>query len=203
MLCLIKGSVLLISLLFTNVYAGTSPFSVSVSLEKHKETDADKHVLKVSLASNSKEEEKYLVKINVPSSEIKVLDLQEAYSGSIKPADSDSFFIDVEPINEGRGQIKVIASGKDWLFDYSVSKDDTGKFLIYVSNTASNVSPDGEGQGLDPTDVGSAIYDNGDDLNSKIVVNDENRNNNLLRYLMFVLSFFILGYLIYKIVKED
>jgi len=199
-----------------SVYSEGNPFTVSASLEKHVDEGFEKHTLKISLNSNSKDAERYLIKINIPSSDIKNTSLKNSYAGSIQPLDSDSVFVEIEPLNEGKGQIKVTSyryisdtgldagSARDWLFDYSIGKDDTGKFLVYISSSPVNKNAEGEIKDLDTADIGSAIYDNGDeDLNTKIVVNESNRNNNFLRYLLFVLSFFILGYLVYRIVKED
>ena len=51
------------------------------------------------------------------------------------------------------------------------------------------------------SEMGIGITD--DRGSTKIIVNSDNRNNNFLRYILFVLSFFILGHLVYRILKED
>ena len=183
-----------------------NPFNIDLNLEKHLDEEGEKQTLKVTIISSSKSKEKYYSVIEIPSSSIRNLTGKNTYTGEIQPLDSDNFFIDIEALQEGRGKIKAqvykYIDGKDVdsasvilrSFDYSITKDDNDKYLIYVSKDAGSEVPSA---GIIDTETTE------EDQSTKIIVNDQNRNNNLLRYILFILSFFVIGHLIYKIVKED
>ncbi len=191
--------------------AQTNPFNVTLTLEKHVDENGEKQTIKVVVLSESKNKEKYYLTIDLPASSIKNIEEKKSYTGSIEPLDSDSFFIDIEPVGEAKAQIKTsiykyvndknidAANVRNQLFDCSVVKDDNDKYLVYISNNVSNQnSPSiivgSEVLELNPTE---AVTD------SKIVINEASRRNNSLRYFLFLLSFFVIGHLIYRIVRED
>ena len=190
----------------STLFAQANPFNIDLNLEKHLDEEGEKQTLKITVVSSSKNKERYYSVIEIPSSSIRNLTGKNTYTGEIQPLDSDNFFIDIEALQEGRGKIKAqvykYVDGKDIdsasvvlrSFDYSITKDDNDKYLIYVSKDASSEVPSA---GIIDTETTV------EDQSTKIIVNDQNRNNNLLRYILFILSFFVIGHLIYKIVKED
>jgi len=192
-----------------------NPLNVTLTLEKHVDENGEKQTIKVDVLSSSKNKEKYYLTIELPASSIKTNDAKDTagknfYSGSLEPMDSNDFFIDIEPVGEGKGQIKTSiykyldnqktdsANVKNQSFDYSVVKDDNDKYLVYISNNASNQnSPGVVGSGILELNSPEAVTD------SKIIINEDSRRNNFLRYFLFVLSFFVIGHLVYRIVRED
>ena len=207
------------ALLFISVgaYPQTNPFSVNLGLEKHIDADGEKQTIKVTVVSNSSNKEKYYLTLSLPAAAIRNINNKNSYTGSLEPMDSDSFFVDVEPVGEGRGQVKATiykyvneknidsANAKEHIFDYSVVKDESDKYLIYISKPAAQQTDaggviSGVELGVDDS-VGTNEGET--DQATKIIVNEVNRNNNFLRYALFLLSFFVIGHLIYRIVRED
>ncbi len=180
------------------IYAEAKPlFVVDLSLHNNKE-------FKLSITSKSNSKEKYKIILNVPASDIKILPDKTEFIGELGSMDSEQFLLGFEPIQEGNGIISVSVYTEDklektWSFDYSVSKDDTGEFLVYVSSSDVNKKSLVSEEEL--SEMGIGIID--DSGSTKIIVNSDNRNNNFLRYILFILSFFILGHLVYRILKED
>ncbi len=182
----------------SNIYAEVKPlFAIDLSLNNNKE-------FKLNITSKSNNKEKYKVVINAPASDIRISSEKTEFTGELGPMDSEQFFVGFDPLQESNGVIGINVYTEDklektWSFDYSVSKDDTGEFLVYVSGSDSNKQNLVSEEEL--SEMGIGIID--DSGSTKIIVNSDNRNNNFLRYILFVLSFFILGHLVYRILKED
>lgn len=223
MLSLINKRFLLstIALVFcVNLNATTNPFSVNFESQK-KEVDGHlTQFIKISISSRSIEEAKYQMFVEIPNKGLSVIDGKKVYSGVLAPLKSDDIYISVKLSSTDEGEIKAkvynymddreldIQNLRVFYSRYSITKSLEGQDGLFVLNMGSvnektDVEKTSEAKGGNDTEKADMDQVNLDDESKqKFVVDPKNRYNNTLRGLLFVLSFFILGWLTYRIINK-
>lgn len=221
MLFLNKRSLILVALLLSSgsVFAVENPFNVNFDLDKRTTSEGTFQLIKVSISSRSSEDSNYLLKVNIPETNIKFVDGKKVFTGVLGPLRSDDFYITVKGVVAGEGEINAkayvsldgnsidTATAREFYANYLVKKvNDDFEISIVKTGEKQNTGAAKQDARSDQTtieqmkDTAQAIAI--DDTSQKFVINSGNRYNDLLRSLLFVLSFFVVGYLLHMIVKK-
>lgn len=203
-----------------NLSATTNPFSVNFESQK-KEVDGHlTQFIKISISSRSIEEAKYQMFVEIPSNGLSVIDGKKVYSGVLAPLKSDDMYVSVKLSSTDEGEIKVkvynyiddreldIQNLRVFYSKYSITKSLDGQEDSLVLNMGSTNEKTDVEKTADAKGVNSTEQTNPDQINlddeskQKFVVDPKNRYNNTLRGILFVLSFFVLGWLTYRIMNK-
>ncbi|MEI6092062.1 MAG: hypothetical protein WCQ47_00085 [bacterium] len=199
-----------------NLKAVTNPFSVNFESQK-KELDGHMtQFIKVSISSRSIEEAKYQMFIDVPSNGLSVIDGKKVYSGVLAPLKSEDIYISVNLSSTAEGEIK--AKVYNYIDDreldtqnlrvfgskYSITKNVdalTGSYLLNIGSTNEKADTEKTSDVKNSNNIDNKIVID-DQSKQKFVVDPKNRYNNTFRGLLFILSFFIIGWLTYRIINK-
>jgi len=198
-----------------------NPFSATVDVDKRATSEGMMLLIKAGIASRSGEDSNYLLKLNIPETNIKILDGKKVFTGVLGPLKSDEFYITIKGVSEGEGEIiaKVYVSldgnsvdastVREFVAKYKVSKD-LDVSITKVEERQTGVKPETQVQAQAQTapitmdqmkDVAQVVDDTGD-TSQKFVINSGNRYNNVLRGILFIACFIIVGYLLYLSMKK-
>ena len=197
---LVIGMVMLVS---GGLSAASNPFSVTLETEKKNIEGEITQVLKVSISSRNIEEAKYQLILDIPKGNISILEGKRAYSGVLGPLKSEEFYLSLKVVSPGENEIRARAYNyiDDRELDVQNVRVFYSKYSVTKKADSTNLKP------VAVTDQAPAVDQNqpnlsDDDSKQKFVVNPKNRYNNFIRGLLFVLSFFIVGWLAYKIINK-
>ena len=222
---LVMGIVMLIS---GGLAAASNPFSVTLETEKKNIEGETTQVLKVSISSRSIEEAKYQLILDIPKGNISILEGKRAYSGVLGPLKNEEFYISLKLISPGENEIRAraynyiddreldVQNVRVFYSKYSITKNVNSAQGVYTfSMNVTSEKTDAEKKAdstnskppvgvIDQVPIADQNQPNisDDDSKQKFVVNPKNRYNNFVRGLLFVLSFFIVGWLAYKIINK-
>ena len=214
--------------LFVLFYSGLciaveNPFNITLDVDKRTTSEGIMQLIKVGISSRSGEDSNYLLKVNIPETNMKIMDGKKVFTGMLGPLKSDEFYITVKGVAEGDGEIiaKVYVSldgnsvdsstGREFAAKYNVRKINED-FDISVARTEERQSaPRTDAQTqvqaqstpitIDQMkDVAEGIDDT--DASQKFVINSGNRYNNVLRGVLFICCFIIIGGLFYMSMKK-
>jgi len=221
---LVIGMVMLVS---GGLSAASNPFSVTLETEKKSIEGETTQVLKVSINSRSIEEAKYQLILDIPKGNISILEGKRAYSGVLGPLKSEEFYISLKIASPGENEIRARAYNyiddreldmqnvRVFYSKYSVTKNvnpTQGAYAFSMNVTSEKTDAEKKAdstntktvEGVEQAPAVDQNQPNISDDNSKqkFVVNPKNRYNNFIRGLLFVLSFFLVGWLAYKIINK-
>ncbi|MCX6111945.1 MAG: hypothetical protein NTY22_01490 [Proteobacteria bacterium] len=221
---LVIGMVMLIS---GGLAAASNPFSVTLETEKKDIEGETAQVLKINISSRSIEEAKYQLILDIPKGNISVLEGKKVYSGVLGPLKSEDFYISLKLVSPGENEIRArvynyiddreldIQNVRIFYSKYSVTKNVNpaqGAYVFSMNVTSEKTDAEKKAdsantKNINTVDQAQAMDQNqpnvvDDQSKQKFVVNPKNRYNNFIRGLLFVLSFFIIGWLAYKIMNK-
>ena len=221
---LVIGMVMLIS---GGLAAASNPFSVTLETEKKNIEGEITQVLKVSINSRSIEEAKYQLILDIPKGNISVLEGKRVYSGVLGPLKSEDFYISLKLVSPGENEIRAraynyiddreldIQNVRVFYSKYSLTKNVNpaqGNYTLSMSITSEKTDAEKKAdtstsKGVEPVDQAPAADQNqpnisDDQSKQKFVVDPKNRYNNFVRGLLFILSFFVIGWLAYRIMNK-
>ena len=216
-------------LISTKVFCQTNPFNAVFSVKTDDVGGDVKNILIIGVVSE-RSEGKYKLIVDINGGFIKAANNSEVFSGKADSAVRREHYIPLEVLKEGSGELLAkiytftdsmdveTSSQRAFVAKYSVKKKAIGDgYDITISDTkeqqvASETESDSgktanTGQ-LTITDMKEVIGSSPDtqdqlqDNAQKFVINTQKRYNNFGRSLLFVFSFFILGYLCYRILVK-
>ncbi len=209
-----------------NLYCQSNPFNAVFNLKSQDNID-DKNILIIGVASE-KNEGRYKLMVDTTGDAIKLTNGNEVFTGKAGSAVREEHYLPFDIIKDGEGEVSVrififtdsmdidASSKREFSTKYTVKKKVTGGYDVAISdvrekhvteqNDQSNTSaPAGPLTITDMKDVVNSSPDTqlADPENQqKFVINTQKRYNGLLRSILFVFSFFILGYLCYRILNK-
>lgn len=222
-----KVALLFLSFILTNnIYCQSNQFDAVFNLKSQDSMD-DKNILIIGIASE-KNEGKYKLMVDTEGDAIKFINGNEVFTGKAGSTVRQEHYLPFDINKEGEGSVTAriytftdsmdidASSKKEFFVKYTVKKRSTGGYDVNISDVkerhteqtdqTSSTAP-GALTINDMKEVVSSSPDTqqnlvGQENQQKFVINTQKRNNGFLRSLLFVFSFFILGYLCYRILNK-
>ena len=217
----------LVVTLSNSVYCQSNPFNTVFNLQSQDSID-NKNVLIIGVASE-KNEGKYKLMVDAIGDAIKLTNGNEVFTGKAGSAIREEHNLPFYINKEGEGEISArvymftdsmdidSSSKREFFVKYTVKKKFTGGYDVTISDVkekhgTEQAEPSGSttSGALTITDMKEVVSSSpdtqqgltGQDSQQKFVINTQKRYNGLLRSLLFVFSFVILGYLCYRILNK-
>ncbi|MFH1224161.1 MAG: hypothetical protein V1647_07480, partial [Pseudomonadota bacterium] len=86
-------------------YAVENPFSVNFDVDKKTTSEGTFQIIKVAINSRSGEGTGYFLKLNIPETNMKMLEGKRVYTGTLLKG--DEFYIMVKGVSEGEGELSA------------------------------------------------------------------------------------------------
>ena len=213
--------------LSSNVYSQANQFDAVFNL-KSQDSIEDKNVLIIGVASE-KNEGKYKLMVDTSGDAVKFENGNQVFTGKAGSTVREEHYLPFSIVKEGEGIVSVRiytftdsmdvdgASKREFVVKYTVKKRSLGGYDVILSDVKEKHTTEQSGQTssvsqgtltiTDMKDVVSSSPDTQPGLadqenQQKFVINTQKRYNSFLRSLLFVFSFFILGYLCYRILNK-
>ncbi len=209
-------------LLSCELFAQANSFNAVLSLKTSDNTDG-KNALVVGVAAE-KNEAKYKLMVDSYGEALGLSEGSQVLTGKADVSIRQEHYIPLDVIGEGDGEISVRiyaftdsmdvdpGSKREFFVKYSVKRrSGTENYNIVFSGTKERQeSPKQYGQAnaasaptgsLTMTEMQEVVGTSPDNV-QKFVINTQKRYNNLFRSLLFIASFFILGFLCYRILTK-
>ena len=206
-----------------NVYCQSNPFNAVFNLKSQDSID-DKNVLIIGVASE-KNEGKYKLMIDVSGDAVKLTNGNEVFTGKASSAVRQEHYLPFDIKKDGNGEVSAkvymftdsmdidSSSKREFFVKYTVKKKNSGGYDVVFSETKerhtveqSNETGATDTNALTITDMKEVVGSSSDVVDQenpqKFVINTQKRYNGFLRSLLFVFSFFILGYFCYRILNK-
>lgn len=209
-------------LLSCELFGQANSFNAVLSLKPSDNTDG-KNTLIVGVAAE-KNEAKYKLMVDAYGEAIGLSEGSQVLTGKADVSIRQEHYIPIDVIGEGEGEVSVRlyaftdsmdidpGSKREFFVKYSVKrKPGTENYNVVFSGTKERQeSPKQYGQtntasattgSLTMTEMQEAVEASPDNV-QKFVINTQKRYNNLFRSLLFIASFFVLGFLCYRILTK-
>jgi len=212
-----------------NIFCQTNPFNAVFNLKNEDNVDK-KNVLIVGIASE-KNEGKYKLMIDAYGEALSLMNGNEVFTGKADSSVRQEHYLPLQINDAGEGEITArlytftdsmdvdSSSKREFSVRYTVKKKPgSDNYVIAFSNVKEKkeaapiepsaavvaattpAAPTAPGE-LTITDM-KEVAESSPDNQQKFVINTGKRYNNFLRSLLFVFSFFIIGYLCYRILAK-
>lgn len=226
-----KGLLLFLSLLVSSdIFCQANSFNAVFNLKADEATEG-KNTLIVGVASE-RSEAKYKLMVDSYGDAIKLSNGNEVFTGKANSTIRQEHYLPLDITGEGEGEITArlytftdsmdidSSSKREFFVKYSVKrKIGTEKYEITLSDTKEKhettqvqndqaatttattpTTPTAPGA-LTMTEMQQVVEASPDNA-QKFVINTQKRYNGFLRSILFIFSFFILGYLCYRILNR-
>lgn len=210
----------------TFCFAIENPFNITIDIDKRNTSEGIMQLIKVGISSRSGEDSNYILKLNIPEANMKIMDGKKLYTGTLGPLKSDEFYITVKGVSDGAGEIiaRVYVSLDGNSVDTSTTKEFVSKYAVKkvgedfdISVTRAEerqniVKPEVQAQQQQQQtpaapitidqmkDAAQGIDDT--DMSQKFRINSGNRYNGALRGILFILCFIVIGGLLYMSMRK-
>ena len=208
-----------------DIFCQANSFNAALSLKADDTTDG-KNTLIVGVAAE-KSEAKYKLMVDSLGEALKLSNGNEVFTGKADSSIRQEHYLPLDIIGEGEGEITArlytftdsmdidSSSKREFFVKYSVKrKPGTENYNIIFSDTkerreapqqndqtaAATTTTTTPGQ-LTLTEMQQAVEASPDNV-QKFVINTQKRYNSFFRGILLILSFFILGYLCYRILTK-
>jgi len=196
---------------------------------KSQDSIDDKNVLIIGVASE-RNEGKYKLMVDNNGEAIKLTNGNEVFTGKAGSTVREEHELNFEIKKEGEGEVSVriytftdsmdidSSSKREFVVTYVIKKRASGGYDVNLSEVKERRGTEPSSQSVNTSASGPlTIKDMKEVVNSspdsqqtigdqenqqKFVINTQKRYNGFLRSILFVLSFFILGYLCYRILNK-
>jgi len=210
--------------MLNDAYCQSNPFNAVFNLKSQDSID-NKNILIIGVASD-KNEGKYKLMVDTNGDAIKLTSGNDVFTGKASSAVRQEHYLPFDINKDGDGEIyaKIYtftdsmdidsSSKREFFIKYTVKKTKTNGYEVSLSDVKERHDADQNtktGTGsltiADMKEVVSSSQDTQQDLvnqenQQKFIINTQKRYNGFLRSLLFVFSFFILGYLCYRILNK-
>jgi hypothetical protein len=221
-----KGLFLVLGLFVSaDIFCQANSFNAVFNLKADDNVDG-KNTLIIGVAAE-RSEGKYKLMVDSYGEALKLSNGNEVFTGKADSTIRQEHYLPLDITGEGEGEITArlymftdsmdidSSSKREFVVKYSVKrKPGTDKYDIALSDTkekhetiqndqtASTTTPATTTPGqLTMTEMQQAVEASPDNA-QKFIINTQKRYNGFLRGLLFVFSFFILGYLCYRILNK-
>lgn len=211
---------ILLSLLFCmNAYS--NPFSVIVKSDLLNYSGEEYYELLITIRSISKNQGKYLFKVDFPKNSIELIEGKKNYRDELKGLGEKKYSVVINALEEHEGEIKVTVYSykNEWAIDtnnkriflskYKIAKNNKDKLILSVEDVIEFIRTSKKNKKVntnkfindDKTEI-SEDEDIEEKNTQKFLFVKESKTLNIVRYIMLFFSVCIIGYFIYRLRKK-